>query len=399
MSVLLPSKPIRINTGTSSNNLLLGDTGILLSDGNDSSVSILVDNTVALRADKFRRLGINVDTPLSYRLETSDSEGKHMLMHTPSGPISFEVGSGVLSIVGEGVNLTNRVFIRGSEVFSTAGQINYTRVETAGVAEQNKCLVLDSTKSAYGINTLQMRTLSILESLELNMDSDRFALSISNKTGKCMILKNDEWETSFTLEDNGVLRITSNGSASEIECSGTGIVYPLHIVSNSMTGVGIRLQAYNSINVKRNISSIETVFLTNAPNMENSIIRFNNMNDGDLTNTATIRNDGYIICTTLMELSDARKKNIVNKSCPEASLDKVNKINIYDFTYKSDDKQIVHRGVMAQELMEIIPAAVNVSEEYTISNKEIIGYLIDSVKALTARVRSLESICASGSCT
>ena len=136
------------------------------------------------------------------------------------------------------------------------------------------------------------------------------------------------------------------------------------------------------------MSSIETIITNNENGSENSILKFNNMNNGSLTNTVTFRNDGYILCNTLMELSDLRTKKIIKRSNSNESLNKICQINTYEFTYKLDTKQKIHKGIIAQELFNIIPSAIHIEQNnelndlYTVSNKELIGYLIDSIKEL-----------------
>ena len=92
-----------------------------------------------------------------------------------------------------------------------------------------------------------------------------------------------------------------------------------------------------------------------------------------------------------MELSDSRKKNIINTSNHNDSLKKITNIKTYDFIYKDDVKNQIHKGIMAQELHKIIPAAVSVGEYYTVSNKELIGYLIDCIKSLNESVIDLQN--------
>ena len=138
------------------------------------------------------------------------------------------------------------------------------------------------------------------------------------------------------------------------------------------------------------MSTIETIITNNENNNENSIIKFNNMNNGNLFNTVTIRQDGYIMCNTLMELSDARKKKIINKSNYNDSLHKIIELKTYDFTYIEDLKQQIHKGIMAQELYQIIPSAVSTGEHYTVSNKELIGYLIDCIKSLNESINEIK---------
>lgn len=402
MSVLLPSKPIRVaqsggGSAVTPSDLVYGDSGIYIRDNvNDASIQFNVNGGTAMTLDKFKRLGINTRDDLTYRLEINDPEGECIkllkdygipaFIRNTDGNISLDVSDRSVN----GVNLFGKFFLNEDEVVSPATKLNYTNVFETGTAERNKCLVLDSNKSAYGINVLSVNDLVINNSLTLDMNSDRYSLNVKNSTGKCLKLYNDELYTEFNLEDTGELSIYNTGPV-EINCVQTASMqYPLQLCSRNASGLGIKFNAYSSQNIKRNMSSIETIITNNQDSMENSIIKFNNMKDGALHNTVTIRNDGYIVCNTLLELSDMRKKKIVRKSCPHESLDKINQIKIYDFVYISDEHCISHRGMMAQELHKVIPSAVNVSDEYTVSNKELIGYLIDSVKSLTMRIEEME---------
>ena len=178
------------------------------------------------------------------------------------------------------------------------------------------------------------------------------------------------------------------------------LIYPIQITTENNlnnTGIGIKFNTYNNNNIKRNMSTIETIITNNQNNSENSIIKFNNMNNGNLNTTVTIRNDGFILCNTLMELSDARSKYIIGTSNFNESLKKICNINTYNFRYINDSNKVIHKGVIAQELYDIIPSAVNIEKTdnlddlHTISNKELIGYLIDSIKALNNKIDKLQN--------
>lgn len=403
MSVLLPSKPSRIlqssgGTTESPSDLVYGDSGIYIRDNvNDASIQFNINGYTAMTLDKFRRLGINTEQPLTYRLEINDPNGECIKMFRSNDlPIYVRNENGWMCLETSdsstfGTNINGKLKLNGYEVLSTADKLNYTNVAEQGIAERNKCLVLDSNKSAYGINILSVNDLSINNSLTLDMNSDRFSLNVKNSTGKCLKLYNDSLFTEFSLNDSGDLTILNSDSYVEIIQGTTlsGVQYPFQVTSSGADGIGIKFNSYNNQNIKRNMSNLETIVTNNQHGMETSIIKFNNMKDGIMNNTVTIRSDGNIVCNSVLELSDMRKKNIIDKSDMQESLSKINKIKIYNFTYKNDTT--VHRGVMAQQLREIIPSAVNVGEDYTISNKEIIGYLIDSVKCLTSKIEELSN--------
>jgi hypothetical protein len=409
MSSILPQKPQRVaisgGGGTGSgipSNVISGDSGLYINDNGDlASMLFKINGNNAMVIDKFRRLGINVDSELMYRLEINDplgdcikmwnKENKPSYLKNIDGDMHIDVEDRQLS----GIRLFGKMYMNNQELLSPAFKLNYTNVSESGTAERNKCVVLDSDKSYYGMNVLSVDNLIINNSLTMDMDSDRFSLNIKNSTGKCLKLFNDDIQCEFTLNDEGDLIVFNNIGCVDISGdsrTGGSIMYPLQLTSNNSSvnsGVGIKFNIYNNSNIKRNMSSIETIIINNDNNMENSIIKFNNMKDGELRNTVTIRNDGYIICNTLLELSDMRKKIIVNNSDIHKSLSKINRVNTYDFYYTNDEKKTVHKGVMAQELHSVIPSAVNVSDEYTVSNKDLIGYLIDSIKALSASVEDI----------
>jgi hypothetical protein len=266
---------------------------------------------------------------------------------------------------------------------------------------ESKEKILDNNKNIRGINELYVNTIyattfGIYDNLILDRDTFNYSLLLANRYGKCLKLQNDTNFTLFDMETNGILKIYNNQNIIEIiGDNNNNIIYPLQYTTlnnNNNTGIGIKFNTYNNNNNKVSMSSIETIITNNQNNLENSIIRFNNRNDGILTNTVTIRNDGYILCNTLMELSDLRTKNIIKKSNSIDSLNKICQINTYDFVYKNDNTKKIHKGIIAQEIYEIIPSAINIESNneftnlYTISNKELIGYLIDAIKELKYQI-------------
>lgn len=389
MSILLPSKPTKLQ------GLLDSDTGVVIIDGDASSVSVKIDNLTALMIDKFKRFGINTDHTLTSRLEVMDPNGDCIKLFRNGFSSEVNIGdTGDLQIVGTRMDVLSDLSLKGVDVLSTATELNYNHLQVIGEAEPGKAIILDTNMSFSGMDTLSVDNVLVNKSLALDMDLDSYSIRIANSTGKCLQLVNDEWENTFTLQDDGVLNIGSNGEGVDITCntvSPTSMVYPLQLTSVNPI-VGIQFNSYDSESAKQTMSTIETIITDNTDGIESSSFCFNNMNGGEMLNTVTIRNDGYILCNSLMELSDARKKDILCESDMFDSLNKVNDIDIYDFVYKSDGTKTVHKGVMAQELQQVIPSAVNEGDLFTISNKELVGYLIDSVKALTAKIKSLEDI-------
>ena len=411
MSVLLPTKPIGLNIDINEGsniqkNVLVDNSGLFIIDDNTPNTSIILqtNNAPALYISDTKRIGINISNPIS-RLVINDEIGDCIrlvynktkfanIKINSNGSLQFETFDNAPINFVSGDPNTSGLQLNGTLLESNAEKLNYTNIINKGMAEAEKVLVLDSSKSLSGINYLSVDHMIINSSLTMSMDSPDFAFVIQNNSGNCLKLKNNNEFATFSVLDSGDLNIYNTANNIEIlSDSNNDIIYPLQLTTaNNLvnTGIGIKFNTYNNNNIKRNMSTIETIITNNENNKENSIIRFNNMNDGNLLNTVTIRNDGYIICNTLMELSDSRAKTIIKSSDYKNSLKKINEIKTYDFTYNEDLKKTIHKGVMAQELYDVIPSAVNIGEHYTISNKELIGYLIDCIKSLSDSINEIK---------
>ena len=92
--------------------------------------------------------------------------------------------------------------------------------------------------------------------------------------------------------------------------------------------------------------------------------------------------------------SDRNLKNDVIKI--DTALDKIETISGYEFTWNKliDDHRVGRKdyGVLAQELEEILPHAVDINSRgyKTVNYNSLIPLLIEAVKELTERVKELE---------
>lgn len=99
------------------------------------------------------------------------------------------------------------------------------------------------------------------------------------------------------------------------------------------------------------------------------------------------RTDGQTCCPQLV--SDKRLKNVGDKF--SAGLDEIKKLNIYNYTYKSDETKAPHVGIIAQDLKRVFPTAVSKDENgyYQIRWDEMFYAAINAVKTLNVKVESL----------
>jgi hypothetical protein len=101
-----------------------------------------------------------------------------------------------------------------------------------------------------------------------------------------------------------------------------------------------------------------------------------------------------VTATTWTGQSDIRLKDIDSEI--ENAIDKVNKLRGVRFTWKSDETKKMQVGLIAQEVKEVLPEAVDFEEgndDYRmgVQYTEIIPLLINAIKELTARVQYLEN--------
>ena len=90
-----------------------------------------------------------------------------------------------------------------------------------------------------------------------------------------------------------------------------------------------------------------------------------------------------------MLVSDMRLKNIGSNFT--AGLNEINRLNIYNFTYKSDETKAPHVGVIAQDLKRVFPTAVTKDENgyYQIRWDEMFYAAINAVKTINSKVEAL----------
>ena len=141
----------------------------------------------------------------------------------------------------------------------------------------------------------------------------------------------------------------------------------------------------SSINNKSFISCISTEF----PNDKIGIaIGSNNVREGFLLNVEgntyfssniNVNNDIYLK-GTITNISDSRVKKDLRKI--ENALEKINKINGY--IYQRTDTGKIESGLIAQEVLEIIPEVINKNKDdfYSIAYGNMMGIIVEAIKEL-----------------
>ena len=97
-----------------------------------------------------------------------------------------------------------------------------------------------------------------------------------------------------------------------------------------------------------------------------------------------------VSATDFVASSDIRLKNVIGGV--SNALSTVNKLNAIRYTWKDKEDDKEHIGFSAQEVLELVPEAVNGSEEteYGISYGKLVPVLVEAIKELTAEVEALK---------
>ena len=239
--------------------------------------------------------------------------------------------------------------LNGTLVTSTATQLNYNNV-TPGTAAATKALILDSSRNIANINSITTNNVN------------------------------------FTID---------NATANNVG-------YPINLIRTTSgtpaNGLGIGLDFFieNAANNNIEFGTIEVSADDITTGSEDGLLTVKLMNGGTSSAALTLTHT-YLTVTELVETSDRRvKENIVSVN-NEDSFNKIMDLNIVDYNFIADSEKKTHRGLIAQELAEVIPSAINISERngiedfHAVSSKELVGYLISSLQHMNTKFEELNS--------
>jgi len=137
-------------------------------------------------------------------------------------------------------------------------------------------------------------------------------------------------------------------------------------------------------------SGYSQIYLRTNSDQALFVQRFYNTNSGTLQNVGNLMLSGT--STAFQTSSDYRLKEDLQDF---KGFDKVSKIPVYDFKWKTDESRSY--GVMAHELEEVLPQAVNgdkdAKEMQSVDYSKIVPLLVKSIQELKAEVDLLKQEC------
>jgi len=337
----------------------------------DNNLRFINNTSESMRLTSTGKLGVNTTAP-SKQVEINATTGDVLRLTynnnngTATNYSDFSISNaGNLTILSSGlttyIDATNHFDIAGHNgstlglklngalVTSTAEQLNYNNV-TPGTAAASKTLVLDSSRDIANINNM----------------------SVSN------------------------LNTTFN------DANAATVGYPINLIRTTSdtpaAGLGIGLDFYieNSANNNVSFGELEVSATTITSGSEEGQMIINLMHAGTSTAAMTLNNTTMMV-TELVETSDRRVKENFTTVDHEDSFNKIMDLNVIDYNFIADSEKRTHRGLIAQELAEIIPDAVTICEKdgiedfHAVSTKELVGYLISSLQFMNSKFDALNA--------
>jgi tRNA A37 N6-isopentenylltransferase MiaA len=129
---------------------------------------------------------------------------------------------------------------------------------------------------------------------------------------------------------------------------------------------------------------------------EDGKLTINLMTGGTMSSALTLTKQELIV-EELVETSDRRVKENFKSADLEESYNKIMELNLVDYNFIHDENKTVHRGLIAQELREVIPNAVHITEQqgysdfHSVSSKELVGFLIGTLQHMDKKYNDLEA--------
>lgn len=291
--------------------------------------------------------------------------------------------SGALNISNAGIN-NNGLVLNGTLITTTGTQLNYNNV-TPGIVSATSTMVVDGDR-----NILNLNRLNTTGNMGINTSASEFALELNHSIGKCLRLSYNDAIASatnkcdFILSPTGSLTINPTGSnpsitmtanlntiavsTTKINADDNTVDFPLSltVLPNSVPaiglGTGIEFNTTNDAYTIFSLGTIEYYTLDVSNGTEDSNCRIRLAVNDALSTVLNINSAGITSSTSFIETSDIRMKENINNTEEFESYNKITKLNVKSYNYKNDINKKKIYGLIAQEVLDIIPEVVHISK-------------------------------------
>lgn len=267
---------------------------------------------------------------------------------------------------------------------------------------------ITSTNGLYRINSTSNSTPSVLtinnnlyvnsENIGIGISSPELKLSVADTYGHCFRLTNisSASNSDFLVDPSGNLTIDSKSIIASYDYKNDEINYPLVINASNSTGSFSMTQGLGS-GIKFSLNDIKFGTLSiqkDHNNNNNGILSIGLINNNTfINNIMTLTSSGSLTTAEVYEYSDIRIKKNIKNIATDLLMEKIMDIDVKSFTI--NNKKTV--GVIAQELKEIIPDLVqitnqnNIKDFHSVKTNGLIFYLIGAVQHIYKKLEQLEN--------
>jgi hypothetical protein len=154
-------------------------------------------------------------------------------------------------------------------------------------------------------------------------------------------------------------------------------------------GVGMSFKIENSANANIEFGNISVVSTDITAASEDGAYVVNLLSNGTMVETMRLSPTTMYV-NELYETSDRRVKENFKVASLEETHNRVLSLKLVDYNYIGNEK--THRGLIAQEVEEVIPVAVETENRNgivdfkSVSNREITNHLVGSVQFLSDKL-------------
>ena len=344
-----------------------GDIGKINYSHADNHMALFTDGTEAMRIDS--NGNVLLDTDAVSLLNTDSIGGKGRIgVGTATPSYHVEVAQSTDAYIGFKTpnSKSNYIFFHNSDANTTSGKIEYNHP-----ADSLSFKVNDSSQSALTISN--DNTVYAYNRISINEDDP------SNIEGKLHINVDDNI-SALSLDNT-----RSGGAGNE--------VLLLDYQRNGATTSTLSAQDDGSISYLIGTSGFGYQGTALSPMSSSPASSFGTDNGGSNLGTGTSR-WGYIYLTNSPNVSSDKrlKENIMDADDAGSTLDNI-QIRKFDWIDSGEHQSY---GVVAQELAEVFPEAVNVAENEEdimgVSYEKLIPMLVKEVQSLRSRVAELENV-------
>jgi hypothetical protein len=293
---------------------------------------------------------------------------------------------------------------------------------TAPIIFNNNNQIGDYTISIYGSNaisilnnTINVNPNIIISSscsnsypyLSLHNTSNTYNISINNNNNfeitnknNLKIIQNNYLNSNVNVFDNSLCIFKDTNSSVKIFMGASKV--RLETYYSYISGIGTNINCNSSINTFGNLNfrdeqenPIINSFIDTNTKLRIGIGTINTDTTGigmminlstSFSSNITV-NQNILLGGTMLSISDSNLKTNIKKI--DNPLEKINKINGY--TYIRTDTSNAETGLIAQEVMQILPEVVAFeNNHYNISYGNMCGLLVECIKELKDKITTLE---------